>query len=77
MKIYKEIAGSQVEITVPIINDNGALFDKKIRSFLDAVKQGAPAPIPSSQIIINQAILDGIVRSSELGKEIEINIPEL
>jgi len=77
MKIYKEIAGSQVEITVPIINETGDLFDKKIRSFLDAVKEGAPAPIPSSQIIINQAILDGIVRSSELGKEIEISIPEL
>ena len=77
MKIYKEIAGSQVEITVPIINESGDLFDKKIRSFLDAVKEGAPAPIPSSQIIINQAILDGIVRSSELGKEIEIEIPEL
>ncbi|MBE6689128.1 MAG: Gfo/Idh/MocA family oxidoreductase [Ruminococcaceae bacterium] len=77
MKIYKEIAGSQVEITVPIINDNTSLFDKKIRSFLDAVKEGSPAPIPSSQIVINQAILDGIVRSSELGKEIEIQIPTL
>ena len=77
MKIYKEIAGSQVEITVPIINETASLFDKKIRSFLDAVKEGSPAPIPSSQIIINQAILDGIVRSSELGKEIEITIPEV
>lgn len=77
MKIYKEVAGSQVEITVPIIDDKTPLFDKKIRSFLDAIKEGTPAPVPSSQIVINQAILDGIVRSAELGKEIEINIPEI
>lgn len=77
MKIYKEVAGSQVEITVPIIEEKTPLFDKKIRSFLDAIKEGKPAPVPSSQIVINQAILDGIVRSAELGKEIEINIPEI
>ena len=48
-----------------------------MRSFLDAVKTGGKAPVPTSQIIINQAIIDGIVRSSKLGKEVEISIPEI
>lgn len=77
MKIYKTIGGVNMETVVPIIDDSGSLFDKKIRSFLDAVKYNKPAPVPSSQIIYNQAILDGIARSAKLGREIEIEIPEI
>jgi len=81
MKIYHEVAGLQTVTEVPLIpmgtqpSDN--LFYKKIRSFLDAVKYGLPAPVPTSQIIYNQAILDGIARSAELGREVEIEIPEI
>ncbi len=77
MKIYHEVAGSMVETEIPVIKMKTGLFDLKIRTFLDACKTGGPAPVPSSQIIINQAIIDGVVRSSELGREIEIEIPEV
>ena len=78
MKIYHDVAGKQVETEIPVIENKGpGLFDKKIRSFLDAIPTGGPAPVPSSQIVINQAILDGIVRSAEIGREIEISIPEI
>lgn len=76
MTLYHEVCGQQTETTIPIIQTDGDLFDKKIRSFLDAVKNGTPAPVPSSQIIYNQAILDGIVKSAEAGREVEITIPE-
>ncbi|MBQ1233626.1 MAG: Gfo/Idh/MocA family oxidoreductase [Clostridia bacterium] len=77
MKIYKTIGGVDMEYEVPIIKDGGDLFDKKIRSFLDAVKYNKPAPVPSSQIIYNQAILDGIARSARLGKEVKIQVPKI
>lgn len=78
MKLYHEVAGSQVETEIPIIENKGpGLFDRKIRTFLDAVKDGGEAPVPSSQIIYNQAIIDGIAKSAELGREIEIEIPEI
>ncbi len=77
MTIYHEVAGEQVETIIPIIKEEGDLFDRKIRTFLDASKNGTPAPIPSSQIIYNQAILDGILKSAELGHEVEIKIPEI
>ncbi len=78
MKIYKTIGGIDYETEVPVINDGGpSLFDRKIRSFLDAVKCGGKAPVPSSQIIYNQAILDGIARSAKAGREIELEIPEV
>ena len=78
MKLYTEVAGAQVETVIPIIENHGpGLFDKKIRSFLDAVVKGGPSPVPSSQILYNQAILDGIARSAKLNREIEIVIPEI
>ncbi len=77
MKIYHEVAGSQVETVIPIVPQETPLFDLKIRSFLDAHKNGTAAPVPTSEILYNQAILDGIARSAQLGHEVELDIPEL
>jgi len=78
MTIYHDVAGAQTETKIPIIESKGpGLFDRKIRSFLDAVKNGTPAPVPTSQIIYNQAIIDHIVKSAELGHEVEVVIPEI
>ena len=77
MTIYHDVAGKQVETTVPILKTPHDLFDLKIRSFVDAVKEGTPAPVPTSQILLNQAIIDGISRSAEAGKEVTIEIPEI
>lgn len=77
MTIYHEVAGEQVETQIPIIpNDGLDLFAKKIRTFLDAAKYGLPAPVPSSQILYNQAIIDGLVKSAKAGHEVEIVLPE-
>ena len=78
--IYHEVAGEQVETKLPMkVNKPGAPtnFDKKIRTFLDACKNGTPAPVPSSEIIYHQAILDHIAKSSDLGREVEVVIPEV
>lgn len=78
LKIYKNVAGEPVCTEIPMAaDDSKGNFWKKIRSFLDAVKNGTKAPIPSSEIIYNQAIIDGIVKSADAGKEIEIEIPEI
>lgn len=78
MTIYKELGGEQTELKVPII-DKGAAdrIAQKIGSFVDAVKCGGKAPIPTSEIIYNQAIIDGLARSAALGHEVEIVIPEI
>lgn len=78
MTIYHDMAGTQVETVIPILNSPPeGLFYHKIRSFLDAIHTGGSAPVPTSQILYNQAILDGIVKSAEAGHEIEISIPEI
>lgn len=77
MKIYHECAGLQVETVIPEIKMKDGLFDLKIRTFLDACKNGTKAPVPSSEILYNQAIIDGIAKSAECGHEVEIVIPEI
>ena len=79
MTLYHDVAGAQVDTVIPILQNTGkgGLFDKKIRSFLDAVKTNGPAPVPTSQILYNQAIIDGINKSAALGKEIEIEFHEI
>ena len=78
MKLYTDVAGLQTVTELPIIPDEGpGLFDRKIRSFLDAIESGGPAPVPSSQILYNQAIIDAIARSAEAGREVEVVIPEV
>lgn len=79
MKIYHEVAGSQVETVIPTLEDKSGRSDfyKKIRSFLDTIKENGTSPVPSSQIIYNQAIIDGIVKSANQNREIVLDIPEL
>jgi predicted dehydrogenase len=73
------VCGEQTVTEIPIIVTSAekkgiSLFDLKIRSFLDAVKEGGTAPVPSSQILYNQAIIDGIIRSVACGHEVETDL---
>ena len=84
MTVYKEVAGEQTETVLPVLEIKGlGRIEQKVRSFCDAAigiilgDPDAKSPVPSSQIIINQAIIDGIVRSARLGREVEIVIPEI
>lgn len=76
MTLYRDVAGKQVSFEIPK-EEAPDLFYKKLRSFINEVKSGGRAVVPSSEIIYNQAIIDGIVRSSRLGHEIAIEIPEI
>ena len=77
LTIYKTLGTQTVEYEVPLYPSDKKLFYKKMRSFIDAVKNDGKATVPSSEIIYNQAILDALVKSSKLGHEIEIEIPEI
>lgn len=77
MILYHDVAGKPVETVIPLLPETKDLWDIKIRSFLNAIITNSPAPVPTKEIIYNQAIIDGINRSSQLKKEIEINIPKI
>ncbi len=78
LTLYHDVAGEQVQTSFPILPEaEEGLFFLKIRSFLDAVRTGGTAPVPTSQILYNQAIIDGVVESAKVGHEIKLDIPEI
>lgn len=71
--LYHDMLNSPTATPIPLVNEEkGDLFFQKVRAFVDAVLTGGEAPIPTSQIIYNQAIIDGIIRSSQSGKEVDV-----
>ncbi len=78
MTLYHTVANELVETVIPRSSGERVdCFYEKVRSFLDAVHTGGEAPVPSSQILYNQAIIDHIVKSAKLGREITVEIPEI
>jgi len=73
MSLFQHSEKSEVAIeTVIPPEPREDLWVLKIKDFIDAVKSGKNiAPIPTNQIIYNQAIIDGMIRSSALGREVE------
>ena len=79
LTVYKHaggLSGQPIQYEVPM-KPSGNLFYDKLRSFVDAIKTGGEATVPSSEIIYNQAIIDAIVKSAEQGKEVTVEIPEI
>ncbi|MCL1796459.1 MAG: Gfo/Idh/MocA family oxidoreductase [Clostridia bacterium] len=82
---YTDVNGNHIDsVVLPTIPFNAyegskpvEIWPAKMRGFVDAVLTGGPAPVPGEEILYNQAICDGIYRSSKLKKEVEIIIPEI
>lgn len=69
--LFKWVDGKLEETDIPLKQPED-FWLYKIQSFVEAVAEGKNiAPIPTNQIIYNQAIIDGIIRSSALGREVE------
>lgn len=76
ISLFHDIKGHHEESTISLQNHQLDIFYEKVRDFVVAIQKGQPAPIPGEQIVINQAIIDGILRSAEQGREVKIDIPE-
>ncbi len=78
LKLYRNISDTSVETVIPLLDSpSEGVFYWKLRGFIDAVKNGTEAPVPTSQIIYNQAILSAVYDSAQLGREVEVIIPEV
>ncbi len=75
ISLFHDIKGHHVETEIPVQKHNLDIFYEKVRDFVVSIKEGKSAPIPGEQIVINQAIIDGILRSSIEGKEVSIDLP--
>jgi predicted dehydrogenase len=60
--------------TLGITNDTMEPHALECVEFARAVAEGLPSPVPAEQSLAVQSILDGIYRSQEMGKEVEVQI---
>ncbi|MBO1911379.1 hypothetical protein J4G37_42145, partial [Microvirga sp. 3-52] len=77
MSIFHDTDKEQTETIIPLEEHTLNIFDEKVRDFVVAIQEGKPAPIPGEEILVNQAIIDAIFRSSREGREVEVQLPEL
>jgi len=77
VKLYQDIGGNQTETDIPLKPEATNRFFLKCRSFVDAIQQNGASPIPWQEIINNQAIIDGIIRSSQSNKEVTVEVPDI
>ncbi|MFK7696056.1 Gfo/Idh/MocA family protein [Paenibacillus sp. HJGM_3] len=75
MTLFHDEFGGHTQTEVPLIQHSLNLFDEKVRDFAEAVRDGRPAPIPGEQILIQQAIIDGVLRSAESRREVSVELP--
>ncbi len=76
--LYKDVCGQLTETAIPGKPEAKDRFLLKVQAFVDAIAQGGgSSPIPWQEILYNQAIIDGIIRSSEAKEEVKVVIPEI
>jgi predicted dehydrogenase len=74
--LFHDVMGLNTESPIPLRRHNLNIFNEKVKDFVVAIREGRPAPIPGEQIVRNQAIIDGILRSAAEHREVEIDIPD-
>lgn len=75
--LYHDVQGQHADTHIPVKQHNVKIFYEKVRDFVQAIQEGRSAPIPGEQIVRNQAVIDGILRSAAEHREVAIEIPEI
>jgi predicted dehydrogenase len=72
--VFRDEGGRLARTEVPVAGRRRGSdpFLRKVQEFVRAVREGGPAPIPGREVLRGMAILDGIYRSAELGREVEV-----
>ncbi|WP_413376013.1 Gfo/Idh/MocA family protein [Alkalihalobacillus sp. 1P02AB] len=74
--LYHDQDGYHQESVIPVKTHQINIFNEKVKDFVEAVKKNKEAPIPGEQILMNQAIIDAALRSSNQGQEVKILLPK-
>lgn len=53
------------------------VWEAQMIAFREAVLTDSPSPIPPEGVLLTNVIMDGIFRSHEAGKEVQVRVPEI
>ena len=71
LKVYTEHAGLMTDIT-PVLVQPTNFYEREIREFYSAIETGQPTPIRKEEVLNVLKIIEGLYKSAEQGREIEI-----
>ena len=78
LRLYHDVAdqpaNTQITAHAGGWKDN---FHKKIEAFVQAVRDGGPAPIPGEEMLNATAIIEGIYRSAAEHAEVRLDVPAI
>jgi predicted dehydrogenase len=65
--------------TKPQLKDDSAvdLFRLENLAFAEAIRNGAPSPIPADEMLITNVIIQGLIDSAAAGREVAVSVPEV
>ena len=72
LTVHGETAGSVTDTQLTFPDDRMDGHHVELDAFADAVFDGMPSPVPPEQSLNVQRILDGLYRSYEAGREVEV-----
>ena len=53
------------------------VWEEQMKAFREAVRTGAPSPLPPEGVFLTNVIMDGIFRSHEAGEEVAVTTPAI
>lgn len=72
LEMYKDIAGARVKITPQDEFPKVDIYEKRISAFVKFLRKGKALLCPAIEGLKDQAVLEAIYQSSELGREVPI-----
>jgi predicted dehydrogenase len=76
LEVYRDEWGTLVNITPKLSEERVDRFKEETSDFVNAIREGRPAPIPAEEVIWTNVIMDGIYRSAAEGREVPVGLPK-
>lgn len=77
LRVHTDKYGCLMDMTPDLDLDDTAAWMEEIGSFRDAVRSDGPSPIDPDSVLLTNVIIDAIFRSAQLGREVDVEIPEI
>jgi predicted dehydrogenase len=72
LEVFGETAGSVTDTKLQYVEDKIPGHHKECAAFADAILNNKPSPVPAEQSLNVMRILEGLYRSNETGREVEV-----
>ncbi|MBL8088360.1 MAG: Gfo/Idh/MocA family oxidoreductase [Chthonomonas sp.] len=74
LKIFKEVDQQYFDMTPVGMQSVESMHWDSVKSFVQAIHDGTPSPVPGEQALVLNAVFDALYKSSETGHEVPVDV---